>query len=700
MILHSSFNKYKKVILLLVCISILILLPSFLLLMASSWSNDDYLLAKLFQLFKLNSLSWRLKASPRFLSEIVLYIYYHFVSLFKQPFTGFFLLTLWLGLILSLFVSFKNILHKFSGVLINNQSLRKTELFKFKITTIYQFFKLDFLVSLLLSLILFCYFIYVEKPVTMYYAPAVAAPYLLTLSGIILSINFLLTKADNSQISWGECISFTLISLMVSASWEIGAVYQLILNICLLSILLLTRFKSRFNYLPFGGINVFSKIKLLIGIIISSTLSLYVIILIKTYRIGSIEVNSSLESASMGNWTNSFMASLDRFSQEILFLNNPAWETSNSWYSFSYSTFYKLGFLLIILLVFFKIKINISQRVKNACLIFIIPLIITNFVTIITSYYQFGMICCPRQLSFRGALFGLVILILGLLLSSKLNDRFYNNIKPINQKNITILISKFFPLDFTLILIFSLTITLLVNLQFNHLKQDLVNIKKIININNINWQKSLDKKNSFAIHEQIKTSYIYRFNLEEGIYPSCTAPQNILAIFYMDYFDKEEFYVLPIDKNISFLTNNYFEKDRYLTSSNNSENIRFICRYSRGSVNKINNSTKISSPFTISKNKPVQIQGWAVKPDRTKANEVIITMGNDNQIVAKASVNQSDSGVARFFNNPDLINSGWTANFTPPFQEQEDIVTFKVWTYDAEKKSAYLFREFSLQFVE
>ncbi|MDJ0647918.1 MAG: hypothetical protein QNJ60_04360 [Xenococcaceae cyanobacterium MO_188.B19] len=699
--INNLLIKFKKVTVLLVLINTIILIPSFLLLMASSWSNDDYGLAKLFQVFGLQGLSWRvLYGSPRFLSETVLYIYYHLVSLFKQPFTGFFVFTLWLGLILSLFISSKNIVYKFSEILINSQTLQKNELFKIKISKDSKFLKLDFLVPLLLSLIIFCYFIYVEKPVTMYYAPAVAAPYLLTLSGIILSINFLLTKADNSQFSWLEFVSFTLISLMVSASWEIGAVYQLVLNTCLLSIFLLTTFKPRLKYVPFGAINVFSKIKLFIGILISSALSLYVIVLIKTYRVGSVEVNSSFESALTGNWKNSFIASLARFIKEILFLNSNALEITNYWHSFLYATFCKLGLLLVFLLIFFRIKIKISQRVKTACLIFIIPLLITNFITIITSYYQFGIICCPRQLSFRGALFGLVIFILSLLFSSKINDLFGNNIKTINKNNISLLFSKTLSWNFTLIITFSLTITLLVNLQVNHLKLDIVNIKRIINTNNINWQKSLDKNNSFAIHRQIPTSYIYRFNLKEGIYPSCSSQANILAILYMNYFDKEEFYVLPVEENITSLRNKYPEKDRYLTSSNNPDNIRFICRYSRGSVDRINDVTRTSSVITISKNKPVEIQGWAVKPDRTKAYEVIITMGNDNQIVARASVNQSNLGVAEFFKNPDLINSGWIANFIVPFKEQEDIVTFKVWTYDAEKKSAYLFREFSLQFVE
>lgn len=698
---NNSLSKFKKITVLLIIISTLTLLPSFLLLMASSWSNDDYLLAKLFQLFGLEGLSDRVfKASPRFLSEGVLYVYYHLVPLFDRPFTGVFLLVLWLGLILCLFISLKSIINKFSTVLINNQNLQRTKLYKIQIPTISQLLKLNFLLPLLLSLILFCYFIYIEKPVTMYYAPAVAAPYLLTLSGIILSINFLLTKADNSKISWVEFVSFSLISLIVAASWEIGAVYQLLLNTCLLLILLLTTFKPQSKYLPFGGINIFSKIKLFIGIIISSALSLYVIVLIKTYRVGSIEVNTSLESTVIGNWTNSFIASLARFGKEILFLNSTAWEINNYWHSLLYAIFCKLGFLLIFILIFFRIKIKISQRVKNSCLIFIIPLLVTNFVTIITSYYQFGMICCPRQLSFRGALFGLVIFILGLLLSSKINDLFDHNIKTINQNNISLLIYKILSYNFTLIIIFSLTITILVNLQLNHLKQDIINIKKIIKTNNLEWQESLNKSNSYAIHRQIPTSYIYRFTLEDGIYPSCTISQNILAIFYMDYFDKEEFYVLPVDQDISTLTNNYFKKNRYLVSSNNPENIRFICRYSRGGIYRIEDSTQTGSVVTVDKNKPIEVEGWAVKPDRTKANEVIITMGNDNQIVARAFVNQPNPWVAEFLNNPDLINSGWIANFTVPFKEQEDLVTFKAWTYDAEKKSAYLFREFYLQPVE
>ncbi len=697
---NNLLSKFRKITVLLIIINTVILLPSFFLLMASSWSNDDYLLAKLFQLFGLQGLSDRVfKASPRFLSEGILYIYYHLVPLLNRPLTGLFLLILWLGLILSLFILFKTIVYNFSGSKLDNKNYKKNKLSENKTIKNIQFIKLELLLALLLSLILFCYFIYIERPVTMYYVPAVAAPYLLTLSGIILSINFLLTKADNSKISWVEFVSFTLISLMISSSWEIGSVYQLVLNTCLLSIFLLTTFKPRLKYIPLGGINVLSKIKLFIGILISSALSLYVIVLIKTYRVGSIEVNSSLESTVMGNWTNSCISSLARFSQEILFLNSPAWETTNSWNSFFYAISCKLGLLLILLIIFFKIQIKISQRVKNTCFIIIIPLWVTSFVTILTSYYQFGAICCPRQLSFRGSLFGLVILLLGLSLFERIRI-LLNKIKQIIPNKLYIIVYKIVNLDFTLIFVFCVILTLVFNLQFNHIKQDIVDIKKIIDINNTNWKESLDKTNSYAIHRQIPTRYIYRFNLEEGIYPSCSISQNILAIFYMDYFDKEEFYVLPIDQDISTLTNNYPEKDRYLVSINNPENIRFICRYSRGGIYRIGDSTQTGSVVTVDKNQPIEVEGWAVKPDRTQANEVIITMGNDNQIVAKASVNQPNLWVAKLLNNPNLINSGWIANFTVPFKEQEDIVTFKVWTYDAEKKSAYLFREFYLQPVE
>lgn len=703
---NNLLNKSRKIFILLILFSAFILFPSFLLLMGSSWSNDDYGLAKLFQSSGLQGLSSRVfYASPRFLSEAVLYIYYYLVYFLKKPFTGLFILTLWLSLILFLFINFKTIIHQFSRLLTDHQNSQKNEeILNNKISRIDQLIDLKLLVSLLLSLILFGYFIYVERPVTMYYAPAVAAPYILTLSAIILSINFLLTKADNTNVSWLEFLYFTVISLMVSASWEIGAVYQLILNICLFLILLLTNFKFLSNYLPFSLINLLSKIKLAIAIILSSALSLYVIFLIKTYRVGFVEVNSSLESSSIGNWNNSLIQSLTRFGKEILFLNSPAWEVTNSWWDLSYSLVCKLGLLLIILLILSRLEINISQRVQNICFISLIPLLATNFVTIITSYYQFGEICCDRQLSFRGALFGLTIFIISFLLSSKINYLLNNIDNVLEQKKVNkifTLIQKTLTNNFTLIIVFCLTFTLLINSQFNHLKPDFVNLNKIIQANNLNWQESQDPNKSYAIHRQILTSYMYRFNLEEGIYPSCTSSQNILALLYMKYFEKEEFYVLPVDKNISYLTNNNKYDDRYLASINNSENIRFICQYSQGSVDMINDSTQTGSVITVSKDKSLEIQGWAVKPDKTEANNVLITMGNENKIMEKIPVNQSRLDVAKFLKSPNLVNSGWSGNLTPPFsKEQENPVIFRAWAYDAEKKSAYLFREFYLQFDE
>lgn len=703
MIKNNNPNKNIKAIILLILLSTIILLPSFLLLIASSWSNDDYLLAKLFQLLGLEGLSSRVfVASPRFLSETILYLYYHLVAFVKKPFTGVFLLILWLCLILSLFISFKTIIDKFSRVLADNNTVKKSGL-EAKTSQPNKSTKLKLLISLLLSLILFCYFIYAERPVTMYYAPAVAAPYLLTLSGIILSINFLLTKADNKYISWVEFFSFTIISLMVASSWEIGAVYQLVLNICLLLILLLNSFKSLFKYLPFSRINWLSKIKIFIAIFFSSALSLYVIFLINTYRIASVELNSSLESTSMGNWKNSFIASINRIGQEILFINNSG-TISNAWQSFSYSIICKLGILLIIILLLLRINFKINQQAIIACVICLIPLLATDFVTILTSYYQFGEICCARQLSFRGALIGLVILILGFLCSSQINQILNNNIDAIKQpqdNKINVLISQILGFDFTLIIVFTLTLSLLVNLQFKDLRKDIINLNKIIQTNKSNWQESSDQNNFYAINRQIPTHYIYKFNLPEGIYPSCSSPQNILAILYMDYFEKAEFYVLPVDKDISYLTNDSTQNDRFLTSRNNPDNIRFICRYSKGWVDKINNSTQTSSVVTVSKNKPVELQGWAIKPDKTKVDEVIITMGNENQIVATTPVNQPNQWVAKSFGNPDLINSNWTIIVNPPFNYQpEETVTFKAWAYDAHKKSAYLFREFYLQFVE
>mgnify|MGYP001544870194 CR=1 FL=1 len=122
----SFIDKSRKTIFGLSLALVFVLTPSFVLLIASSWSNDDYGLAKLFQTSGLDGLASRVFfGSPRFLSESVLYIYYHLIVFFQRPFTGIFLLTLWLLLILSLLISLKNIINEFSLFYKDKKILKK-----------------------------------------------------------------------------------------------------------------------------------------------------------------------------------------------------------------------------------------------------------------------------------------------------------------------------------------------------------------------------------------------------------------------------------------------------------------------------------------------------------------------------------------------------------------------------------------------
>lgn len=667
----NLLKKDRKVSLLLILASSLILLPSFLLLMASSWNSDDYFIAKLYQVDGLNGLSQRVFTwSPRFFSETILYSYYKLVHFFGKPFTGGMLFILWLFLISSIFIFIKETAQKHS-LLISDEK------FNFNQENVY----LKISLPLLATLILVIYFLFSQNPSEMFYVIAASTAYILTLGGIIFNINFFINQSNSFSISKVYIFYLIIFGIITSSSWEMGAIYQLFLCICLFLMLLLTTFSTKFNYLPFSSLDKFNRWKLSIANLIPFCLSLYVIFLLKNHRVGTAEANN-FESPLTGNFKASLTTSLLEFFKEIFFLNKPAWETHLDFYSFTYSLVYKLGLLLLLIALFYQVKIKLNKVTKNACFISIFFLLITNFIITFSSYYQLGISSYPRQTSFKSALIGLSLLIIALIISSYLSD------KSDKFRIIAILNN-----PISLIIIFCLTFSLLINLQLKYLKQDLGNLNKMIVANNQNWQKSLDSNQSLAIYTRIPTGYVFRTYLEEGFYPSCKQSEllNYYANRYINYFDKNKLYVTSIDSQPMDLT--------FDSSLNNKEKINFICSHHISSIDSVNKNPITNSVIEVPENQIIELMGWAINPDQTKAKKVILTTGDHNQIVAEAEVNIPRPDVADYFNNSNFRDSGWMITFIPTTESSDNPIKFSAWTYNPDTKEAHLFKEFYLKFL-
>ena len=115
---NNLLNKPRKITVLLLFAGSVTLIPAFLLLIASSWCGDDYDIATLYQVNGWNGLSERIFAwSPRFFSEIILYLYYNSVPWLGKPFTGGMLLIIWLLLLGSIFILVQDIIKKNSSLL-------------------------------------------------------------------------------------------------------------------------------------------------------------------------------------------------------------------------------------------------------------------------------------------------------------------------------------------------------------------------------------------------------------------------------------------------------------------------------------------------------------------------------------------------------------------------------------------------------
>ncbi len=108
-----------------------------------------------------------------------------------------------------------------------------------------------------------------------------------------------------------------------------------------------------------------------------------------------------------------------------------------------------------------------------------------------------------------------------------------------------------------------------------------------------------------------------------------------------------------------------------------------------GVVDAVNNSTELEHTLTKS-SEPITVAGWAILPSENQpADKVIITTGDNNNIVAVAPVDQARPDVAQAFNNPAVETSGWIANIDPSLLPSET-VTLKAWAYNSDTKEASL----------
>lgn len=105
-----------------------------------------------------------------------------------------------------------------------------------------------------------------------------------------------------------------------------------------------------------------------------------------------------------------------------------------------------------------------------------------------------------------------------------------------------------------------------------------------------------------------------------------------------------------------------------------------------GFFDSINGSN--ASRANVPKTTPVTAIGWAVltKEGKTPDN-VIVTSGNNNSLVAVAPVNLNRPDIVKALKNPDYKNSGWSATFDSSTLPSGPVV-LRAWAYNAANKEA------------
>ncbi len=529
----------------------------------------------------------------------------------------------------------------------------------------------------------------------MYYLVVVSVAYLPTLAGIILNLNFFINQANSSNISKGNIFQLILFGVITSSSWEMGTVYQLFFSSCLFLLLLLSIFSTKFNYLAFSRLTKSDRWKLSIANLIPFAFSLYILFLLQASRLTIVE-DSSVASPLARDFNASFIATILQFFKELFFGGG----NNISFYDFTYSLIYKLGFLLLLMIFFYQAKIKFNFLTINACLISIVPLLITNFVITFSGYYQLGINSYPRQISFKVALIGLTIVIIALMLASLCSS--LSNQLNIKNININALMSS--PL--TLLISFCLTFTLLINFQFDNLKRDLLNFNNILISNHQNWQRNLHSSQSLAVYTQVPSHYIFRMSFEPGLYPACDHPDNGRPVRYMNYFHKQKLYVTPFS-NKAFSDEEIEEQLVRVSQEmkNRKNKIDFACSFTPGNaklvlgnVEQINQLTSLDQIIEVNIDDTVEIYGWAMNPDNSPPEKIIITLENNENLLVDQTLDIPRPDIAKHFGNPSLLNSGWKATFSPKPEWNGQTLTFIVWAYNPDTKIANFAKDFTIRF--
>lgn len=691
--LNNKLNKYKKITLLLIFISAVTLLPCFILLLASSWNSDDYYVAQLYQVEGLHGLLHRIFTwSPRFFSEIILYLYYNSVNWLGKPFAWGMILITWLFLISSIFIFTRTTIRNNSLYLCDKQKRSAITKDRNQAENIY----IKMLLPLLITMILFIYFLYnkATNPNGMYYLVAVSVAYIPTLAGIIFNLNFFINQANSSNISNGNIFQFILLGMITSSSWEMGTVHQLFFSSCLFLLLLLTSFSKKVNYLPFSRLIKSDRWKLSIANLIPFIFSLYILFILQSSRLNIIE-NSSVGSPLARNFNSSFINAFVQFFKELFFVSVPAWENHNTYfYLFTYSFLYKFGFLLLLTILFYQVKIKFNVITRNAAFLSIIILVMTNFVITFSGYYQLGIYSPGRQISFKATLIGLIIVIAALIIASLLLSQSRHNIT--NKTNVNSLISS----RITLLVSFCLTFTLIINLQFNSIKRDILNFNRIIISNNQNWQKNLDSSKSLAIYTQVRSRYVFRMFFQPGLYPACEHSDNERAFRYMNYFRKQKLYVTPFTHKAfsnEEIENKLNRVSQKITKSLKNK-IYFTCFFAPGNVEKINQVIISSQVTEVNIDETLEISGWVINPDKSIPKRIIITVEDDEDLLVNTTLDILRPDIAQYFRNPSLRNSGWKATLSPKPEWDGQTLTFKMWAYNPDTNIANFSKDFTIRF--
>lgn len=675
---RNLVHKFKTEILLIFASTITIV-PAFLLLITSSWSDDDYHIAKMYQ-YGLDELFERIYTwSPRFFSEIVLYLYYNAVPVLGKPMTGAMLLIIWLFLICSIFIFTKDAIEK-NSLYLQQKSINLDNKIDFSAENIY----LQFLLPLLITLILLTYLFYAQRPNTMFYLVVVSAAYVSALAGIILNINFLLGQGSSTNINTAQLLKLIVFGTITASAWEIGAIFQLLFSSCIFLLLLLSAFTKQVRYLPFSSLNKINRWKLAFTNLIPFLISIYILFLLLSNRASSGEKVEDFSSPLVGNFKASFIAAILQFLKELFFFSNSG-KFEFTFFSFSYALILKLSLLVILIVLLYRAIIKINIVVVNACILSVIILIITNFAISFSSYYQLGTLFVPRQANFKSALIGLIIFLFSLIITSSLHS--------LRNKNLLLNSS------ITLFGSFCLTFILLINSQLDNLKTDLTNFQNLVRSNTLNWQANLNSPESFAVYTQVPSYYSYRIYIDEGFYPSCNLNRdshNIVASRYLEYFNKQRLYVTSFKgKNVD----KYYDLvEKKIADSKNQNQIDFNCFLATGNVEFINNLPNVNSIIEVKINEPVEVLGWAINPDGGKAKRVLITREDDKAVLADVPINLSRPDVARYLDNTNLIDSGWKAILKPNSAWKDRTINFRAWVYDPDTKTANFYQRFAIHF--